>query len=175
MPMNKSDYAVVIGIKAYPAFDGDGPLEGPENDAEAFHNWVKSQAGGNLPPENVELIISSQYTPPATLPDDATPMIHDAQRAFESLQERAEANAAKGKGLRAGRRLYIYMAGHGFAPRDDQTALLMANATRSRVGPVYHILGQYTAHWFFKSKYFEEVILFMDCCREVYPVMGLNM
>jgi len=99
----------------------------------------------------------------------------DVQRAFERLQTKAEKNEANLKGLQVGRRLYIYMAGHGFAPRDDQTALLMANATRDRTGPVYHILGQYTADWFFKAKYFEEVILLMDCCRELYPVMGLNM
>jgi hypothetical protein len=175
MAKNVKDYAVIVGIRTYPAFDPDGPLQGPENDAKAFADWVKSPAGGNVPAKNVQLIVSSKYTKPATTPESARPMVNDVQKAFEKLQAIAEANAASGKGLRTGRRLYIYMAGHGFAPRDDQTALLMANATRSRVGPVYHILGQYTADWFFKSKYFEEVLLFMDCCREVYPVMGLNM
>lgn len=177
MAKNDKDYAIIVGIKAYPAFDPDGPLEGPENDALAFRDWVISPTGGNVPndKEHVVLIVSSDYKPAATEIEDARPMVMDVQRAFERLQLKASKNADKGKGLQVGRRLYIYMAGHGFAPRDDQTALLMANATRDRTGPVYHILGQYTADWFFKAKYFEEVILLMDCCRELYPVMGLNM
>lgn len=177
MAKNDKDYAVIIGIKSYPDFDRDGPLEGPENDALAFRDWVISPTGGNVPDdkEHVALIVSSKYQPPAAIADDARPMIMDVQSAFEKLQNKAEENAGKGKGLQVGRRLYIYMAGHGFAPRDDQTALLMANATRERTGAVYHILGQYTADWFFKAKYFEEIILLMDCCRELYPVMGLNM
>jgi uncharacterized caspase-like protein len=177
MAKNDKDYAVIVGIKSYPYFDADGPLEGPENDARAFRDWVTSPTGGNVPndKEHISLIVSSDYVPPATTPDDARPMVIDVHNAFEKLQNKAEDNANKGNGLQVGRRLYIYMAGHGFAPRDDQTALLMANATRDRTGAIYHVLGQYTADWFFKAKYFEEVILFMDCCREVYKVMGLNM
>lgn len=175
MAKNDRDYAVVVGIKTYPAFDKDGPLEGPENDARAVYDWLISATGGNLPKEQVALIVSSDYAPPAAGPNDARPMINDVHRAFEDLQDKAEQNAKNKKGLQVGRRLYIYMAGHGFAPRDDQTALLMANATSDRTGAIYHVLGQYTANWFYKAKYFEEVILLMDCCRENQKDMGLNM
>jgi len=175
MAKNDKDYAVVVGIKTYPAFDKDGPLEGPENDARAVYDWLTSTVGGNLPKGNVTLIVSSDYDPPATEPSDARPMIVDVQKAFEVLQDKAEENARNMKGLQVGRRLYIYMAGHGFAPRDDQTALLLANATSKRTGAAYHVLGQYTANWFFKAKYFEEIILLMDCCRENQLHMGLNM
>jgi Caspase domain len=175
--MNDKDYAVIVGIKSYPDFDADGPLEGPENDALAFRDWLISPTGGNVPndEEHIALIVSSNYNPPAKTAEDAKPMVADVQSAFERLQNKAEENEKNNKGLKVGRRLYIYMAGHGFAPRDDQTALLMANAKRNRTGAIYHILGQYTADWFFKAKYFEEVILLMDCCRELHPVMGLNM
>lgn len=177
MAKNNKDYAVIVGIQTYPAFDPDGPLEGPENDARAFYEWVKSPAGGNVPDnkEHISLFVSSDYGPPFATLEDAKPMAQDIQKAFERLQNKADANDAKGDGLQVGRRLYLYMAGHGFAPRDDQTALLMANAARNRTGPMYHILGQYTADWFFKAKYFEEVILLMDCCREAQTIQGLNM
>ena len=49
----------------------------------------------------------------------------------------------------------------------------MANATPERVGSTYHVLGQYTADGFFKARCFEEVFLFMDCCREVFPRAGI--
>jgi Caspase domain len=177
MAKNDKDYAIIVGIEVYPAFDPYGPLKGPENDALAFRDWVISPTGGNVPndKDHVALIVSSDYKPAPQTPDEARPMVMDVWNAFERLQNKAQQNANNGEGLQVGRRLYIYMAGHGFAPRDDQTALLMANATRDRTGPVYHILGQYSADWLFKAKYFEEVILLMDCCRELYPVMGLNM
>src|SRR5262245_55141594 len=130
MAKNDKDYAIIVGIEVYPAFDPNGPLKGPENDARAFRDWVISPTGGNVPndKDHVVLIVSSDYKPAPKTPDDARPMIMDVHSAFERLQNKAQQNADKGKGLQVGRRLYIYMAGHGFAPRDDQTALLMANA-----------------------------------------------
>lgn len=174
MPQNEKDYAVVIGIKDYPAFDGVNPLKGPENDARAFYNWLISKKGGWLKKENVALIVSSEFGAPFQNPKTARPVVNEIQGAFEDLQDKAAANQAKGDGYQVGRRLYIYMSGHGFAPTFEETGLLMANATPERAGATYHILGQYTADWFFKAKCFEEVFLFMDCCREVFPVQGFN-
>ena len=76
------------------------------------------------------------------------------------------------EGLRVGRRLYLYMAGHGCAPILDESVLLMANATRRRAG--YHIPGKPWANWFYRAGYFDEILLFMDCCRENYPQAPLN-
>ncbi|MDQ3749882.1 MAG: caspase family protein [Acidobacteriota bacterium] len=174
MPQNDKDYAVVIGIKDYPAFDTDNPLTGPENDARAFHDWLISADGGDVPSANVELIISSKFGPPFADAKSARPIVNEIQIAFENLQDIAARNEATGDGYRVGRRLYIYMSGHGFAPTFEETGLLMANATPERVGATYHVLGQYTADWFFKARCFEEVFLFMDCCREVFPVQGFN-
>jgi hypothetical protein len=70
-----------------------------------------------------------------------------------------------------GRRLYIFLAGHGFSPSGDEAALLMANATRGRT---YHVPGRPYANWFLRAGFFDEVILFMDCCRERYPQAPLR-
>ncbi len=174
MPQNDKDYAVIIGIKDYPAFDTDNPLTGPENDAQAFHDWIVSPDGGDVPPANVELIISSKFSPPFADARSARPIVNEIQSAFEKLQDIAARNEANGDGYCVGGRLYIYMSGHGFAPTFEETGLLMANATPERVGSTYHVLGQYTADWFFKARCFEEVFLFMDCCREVFLVQGFN-
>jgi uncharacterized caspase-like protein len=115
--------------------------------------------------ENGELKIYTLFSPS----DDAKPTEDLIRKSAESLRK-----GAKKTGY-IGRRLYIYMAGHGFAPRDDQTALLMANATKINVGPPYHWLANYTADWFYKSGYFDEIILFADCCRVDVPLPGLNM
>ena len=172
--MPENDYGVVIGIKDYPAFDAHNPLLGPENDAQDFYNWVTKPNGGGVPIHNVKLILTRDYGPPFPTPGAARPMVMDIQSAFEDLQTLAERNEKAGNGYRVGRRLYIYMSGHGFAPTVEDTGLLMANATPDKVGAIYHILGRYTADWFFKARCFEEVFLFMDCCREVFTVQGLN-
>jgi hypothetical protein len=161
--MAKNDWAVVVGVRLYPGLTN---LDGPENDANAFHNWLVSSAGGDVPAEQIALILSSQF-PPAGLATHAEPTNLRVQQAFEDLQDVAEANAKAGNGHRVGRRLYIYLSGHGCAPRFDDAALLTANATQLRPG--YHILGKLYANWFLRSNFFDEAVLFMDCCRESYP------
>jgi hypothetical protein len=74
-----------------------------------------------------------------------------------------------------GRRLYLYFAGHGVAPQEWQTALLMANAEEGCTGSMYHWLGEYTAEYFRQAGYFDEVLLFMDCCRDIRSIQAPNM
>ncbi len=189
--MNAEDYAIIVGLQDYPGLDdpanGQPPLAGPENDAEAFRNWVISSAGGDVPdgqngtPNHVTLILSRNYNnPPFTSVFDAKPVAADVENAFRRLRKQSEDNAAAGRGLRVGRRLYIFLAGHGIAPETygdkngQEAALLMANVERSNVGASYHIPGAYAATWFCRNTCFDEVFLFMDCCRESALVQGLN-
>lgn len=170
--MAKDDWAIIVGIQSYPAFDtADERLRGPDNDARAFRDWLVDKNGGSVPESQVILIATSNFNPPFSSPEVAKPTEEFIRKAIEDLQKIADQNPTG----RIGRRLYIYMAGHGFSPRGDQTALLMANATKRNVGPPYHWLGNYTAEWFRRAGYFNEVILFMDCCRDPYTVPALNM
>jgi hypothetical protein len=77
---------------------------------------------------------------------------------------------------RTGRRLYIFLAGHGCSPGLDlygleESALFMANAGSGYWG--YHIPGRYYALWFIASAFFDEVILLMDCCRDQYSQLRI--
>lgn len=161
--MAVDDWAIVVGVRLYPSL---GDLDGPENDATAFHDWLISPEGGDVPASQAVLILSSQYAP-ATVPSQAEPTDLRVRQEFERLQDEADKNAAANKGKRVGRRLYIYLSGHGCAPRLNDSALLTANATKTRPG--LHILGKLYADWFLRSNFFDEAILFMDCCRESYP------
>ena len=167
--MATTDWALSVGVRIYP---GLGDLDGPENDAGAFHEWVTSPAGGDVPAAQAKLILSSQFGPPFPSPKDAAPTPGQIQRFFEDLDDLATANDQKGEGMIVGRRLYLYFAGHGFAPTSTETALLMANATRTRVS--HHIPGRSYADWLYRAGYFKEVLLFMDCCRESYPQVPVN-
>ena len=163
--MGKHDWAIVVGIDTY--FDSTlPPLKGPENDARAFHQWVISSDGGNVPEEQAFCILSSAFPRPFASAADARPTVNEIVARFDEIRARAAANAEKGGGYRAGDRVYLFFAGHGFAPshRQDQTALLVADADTA-TSQLTHVLGTYMADTLYHLKLFDEVFLFMDCCR----------
>lgn len=183
----ENDFAVVVGLQHYPAIDdpanGKPPLSGPENDANDFYKWVRSPEGGNVPEHNAKLILSSQYDP-VTAADflQAKPAELDVVAAFEKLKNASMDKQAKGFGSVIGRRLYIYMSGHGISPTPfgtriaKETGLLMSNADPNNIGAArYHVPGTYTATWFCENDCFEEVFLFMDCCRDNVIVPSSNL
>mgnify|MGYP001557821908 CR=1 FL=1 len=157
--MASDDHAVVVGITRYP---GLNTLEGPERDANAFRDWLVRPQGGAVLPDHVQLILSSNYTAAARVTDEH-PEPADVVRALEHLMD-----AGEQLGGRAGRRLYLYLAGHGFSPGTSvhDAALLMANAVLRRPR---NVPGRPIVEHLKAGAYFDEVVLVMDCCRDSYP------
>jgi len=146
-----ADHAVVIGITRYPDL---GNLQGPELDALDFAKWLEHDAPQTLPKENIRLVLTSKF------PNDLRkPTTEQVDEAFTEIVD-----LPLGPNGLAGDRLYMYMAGHGFSPTIEDAALLMANAAKGKTG--FHIPGRPYANWFRRAKRFDEVVLFMDCCRE---------
>jgi hypothetical protein len=173
--VGKDDWAIVVGIKNY--FDPNlRGLEGPETDAAEFHRWVVADEGGGVPPGQATLIRSSDYGPPFLAPEKAMPTAEIIKAACDHLLAVASENESKGLGRVVGHRLYLFFAGHGFAPthRDDLTALLTAEASVADAH-LSHVLGPYMADFFWRGKFFEEILLFMDCCRELMDCAQLYM
>jgi hypothetical protein len=160
------DWAVVVGIKNYADPDLAG-LQGPENDAREFYDWVVSATGGAVPEAQAKLILSSDY-PPFTTVANAMPTADVIKHAFDHLRSLADENENKGLGRNVGRRLCLFFSGHGFAPsqHDELAALLTAEASVAGA-QLTHIVGSYMADFFWRARYFEEILLFMDCCRSV--------
>ncbi len=168
--MRQNDYAVVVGIAHYPLFHAD--LGGPVNDARHFVEWLvtaEDQGGAGIPEEHVTTIVV-----PVSAPDpnhlkaadglDPLPVVENILAAFESLREKVQNLHREGG---SEERLYIFLAGHGFSVDTEQLGieepvLLMSNAKQ---GFWPHFAGHYCAEWFVKSGLFQEVVLFMDCCR----------
>ena len=152
-------YAIIVGIKY--ADQELNTLRGPENDAASFYEWVVSPDGGGVPDDDRHrsLILSSRF-------DGAVePTADRVVGAFEALDRLAGDNAEAGRRRHVGKRLYIYLAGHGFAPSnlDEETGLLVADAKSGDYQQ--HVLGRWCAQWAYKAYYFDEILLFMDCCR----------
>jgi hypothetical protein len=156
--MAGDDHAIVVGIADYPKLD---PLSGPENDALDFAAWLQDANGGALPAGNIDTILSSDPLP-AGVPPSPHPTMDKLDAAFERLIEASELNGGHG-----GRRLYVYLAGHGCAPTINEVGLLSATASQLRIGD--YLAGRLYADWFRQAAFFDEVVWFMDCCRENYP------
>jgi hypothetical protein len=163
--MNPDDYAIVVGIRDYPHF---GPtnqeprhLQGPDNDAVAVYDWLTDPAKGGVPKAQATLIRSGLFNPPGAPALQSQPQKQAIINAFDDLENRAQANDLAGNGLRVGRRLYVYMSGHGFAPRRKEGAVFVADATRQRTN---HVFASRWLEWFYNAEYFSEFVLWMDCC-----------
>jgi hypothetical protein len=146
---NEFDYALVVGINDYANFD---PLAGAVNDARNFVSWLESPSGGDLLPESIELIVS-----------DGTygePRRDQVENTILPLIDRYRTS-----GL-IGRRMYLFLAGHGIDVGDlEDCGLVMADATS--IATDRTVPGRRLATAFKHSHAFNEVVLFMDCCREL--------
>ncbi len=156
--MAKTDYAIVVGLSHYPAFE---TLDGPVTDAEDFYQWLIDKGGGDVPVRQVKKIVSKPLKKKIGV-TTGRPSSDDIESFFVGLEDIANKNQKKGNGRQVGRRLYIFLSGHGFALTPG-AGLLAANASITR--PKFHVSGMDWANLFAMGMWFEEILLFMDCCR----------
>ena len=150
------DRAIVVGIDHYRNLDPSVTLTGACNDAELFASWLVDPEGGGLEPANIRKFVSSSVGP-------ARPLRDELEDAAASLINEAS-NAPAG---RLGRRLYLYFAGHGVTARNrsDEICLIMSNARMP--SPLFSIPGRLLTASIQMTSAFDEIVLLMDCCREV--------
>lgn len=159
--MGAEDHAILIGISRYPELGEGGQsadLQGPGNDVDAVRAWLLDPKGGGFPNDgNIHVIKSSAATSAA----DAHPTADELELALSTLDGVAQANKQAGRGMRVGRRLYLFMSGHGFSPARQRGCLFSANA-KERMSFNVHATGW--LNWLQDSGYFSEFVLWMDCC-----------
>lgn len=156
--MAQTDHALVVGLSHYPAFPA---LDGPVTDAEDFYQWLIDKSGGDVPARHIKRILSKPSRKKVTV-TAGRPTAQEIEEFFFRLEDIADRNERKGDGRCVGRRLYVFLAGHGFALTPG-AGLLAANASLSR--PKFHVPGLDWANLFAAGLWFEEILLFMDCCR----------
>lgn len=142
MANTDEDYAIIIGIDRYEAFK---PLQGASADARAFESWVRDRA--KVPDSNVQVLAE---------PDELRPM-SAIKEAFVRL-----AVASDDGSKRVGRRLYIFLAGHGAGTDIDRSGLFASD--HRNITPNL-LSATDVANLFVRAALFDEVLLFMDCCR----------
>jgi hypothetical protein len=148
---NDQDYAVVVGINAYPQLR---VLRAAVGDATKFAEWLQLPNGGGLPEKNVRLIVSAETLP--TEPLDAKPIQEDIDKALRDF------GVEKNQWI--GRRLYFYFAGHGIGPNFNNVGMLMAHAAMVRLN--YNIGLQNYLDYCHEHVLFDELVFILDCCRD---------
>lgn len=155
--MSDTDHALVIGIDRYPELgDNQSPLDlrGPGNDADIMAAWFESQ---NV---NVLAKIKGDMNGGA-----ANPTRQQIETELKRIGWMSRMNALAGRGPAVGRRLYIYLSGHGYSPARRRGCIFTADASSTFSDHVY-ISGW--LDWFSDAGYFREFVLWMDCCMTRY-------
>jgi hypothetical protein len=171
--VNADDHAVVIGIRRYwdAALDGSSwvtNLNGPDNDADAVAEWLRQPDGGGLPAANINAVRSADLPDPFTNEDSAGPHQRAVEQAFDEV---AELNRTAFEGRYAGRRLYVYVSGHGYARQRDEAALVTAEAKRAR--PLNVLITSWM-DWLWDAGRFKEYVLWVDTCATRVPLTFLK-
>jgi Caspase domain len=165
MAANPDDHALVIGIGRYAdvAAAWISDLQGPVNDAMGMAAWLREEGGGGLPAGNVREVLSPNPFDPGTAEPHQT-MIMTALNDIAQLAKGAY------KGQYAGRRLYVYVSGHGWANRRNEAAVVTAEATLAQ--PL-NVLVTSWVDWMLLAAPFEELVFWGDTCATRVPLTKL--
>jgi hypothetical protein len=171
--VNAHDHAVVIGIRRYWDAAPDGSswvtnLNGPDNDANAVTEWLGQPDGGGLPAANISTVRSADLPDPFPDEGSAGPQQRAVEQAFDNV---AELKRTAFEGRYTGRRLYVYVSGHGYARQRDEAALVTAEAKRSR--PL-NVLVTSWMDWLWDAGRFKEYVLWVDTCATRVPLTFLK-
>jgi hypothetical protein len=166
--MPRDDYAILMGISHY-ADPGFPPLQGPPRDVARFHQWLIDPKGGDVNPNQITSIVSPA-SPANVNPDQTPPTFNDFQSTFKQLITGGGNNIQ----YHSNSRLYLYFSGHGFCEYQNampHAAIYAANASR---WAHYNIAGTLFALWAKEAAVFGEIVLVMDCCRDVEATKTLS-
>jgi hypothetical protein len=160
--VRKRDYAIIVGVTRYPKLSLEGApadLKGPINDAKKMRDWIESDDGGGVPPSQVKYVI--RESPVAATPD---PTRDAVVQAFVDMYAWCypDGNEQAPK-MPLGRRLYVYVSGHGLAADLDNGALLCSNSSNNG----YSTVAPYAAIKAFRQMgFFEEFVVWFDGCMD---------
>lgn len=159
---NPHDHALVFGIGRYIGTAAGWPtdLRGPDNDAAAVAAWLSRADGGGLPPENVRVVCSADAPNPFQ-DGRGEPDQEQVVKAFKEIAQLPKEYLDEDKRQYAGRRLYVYVSGHGWATRSRQAVLVTAEAVKER--PVNVDITSWTDQ-LTEAAQFQQIVLWADSC-----------
>ena len=156
-----SNWAVVVGIDRY--WSDGAHLRGAVRDALSVRDWLLDPAGGNVPPENLQLVLAPGPSSPPLDPELAQRPVGTKANITLAIDNLIQLSGGKGE------RLYFFFAGHGLTARvsnRDESALLATDFTRVNTD---HSIALRSLWEFFETTQFDDQFFFVDACRNVPP------
>ena len=149
------NWAVVIGIDKY--WTEAACLKGAVRDALCMRKWLLDPAGGNVPEENMALLLTPL--------EGKDPGVEDGEATNEGIVK-AIADVLKRSGGE-GERLYFFYAGHGLTARinqRDESTLVAADFSDILTT---NSLALRSLWEFFETVQFKDQYFFVDACRNM--------
>lgn len=150
------NWAIVIGIDEYDRVEWR--LSGAVADAVRFRDWVLLEDGGNVPSDNLRLLLGRRADDPGTEPATPAPTIDNIVTAINEVLTKSGGS---------GEKFYFYFAGHGITARiahRDEDALLTPGFDELHT---YHSLALRSVTEHFETTQFEDQFFLVDACRNV--------
>lgn len=172
--MAEQDRAILVGISRYRDPAQFPPLDGPLNDVQRVWDWLTTDQ--QVHPSHIySLVTDSKLLEPAPAGGwPANTVWSPTREGFSQLFTGVTFDET-GKPVKREGRLYLYFSGHGFSLDDDETpsaALFSAdnfgNIHSNLAGTVYALAVK-------RARLFKEVVLIMDCCRDVFGNYSYNL
>ena len=155
-----ANWAVVVGIDRY--WSEAAHLKGAVHDALAMREWLLDPAGGDVPADNLQLILAPGPNSPA--PEAGVEWVLGTKaNIIVAINDLMQLSGGKGD------RLYFYFAGHGLTARvsnRDESALLATDFTSINTDNSIALRSLWE---YFETTQFEDQFFFVDACRNVPP------
>lgn len=132
-------------------------LSGAVNDALAMKEWLLDTSGGNVPNQNLFLLLNHDNRP--GMPPSRKATVQNIGDAILEVTRRYRGN---------GERLFFYFAGHGLSTIYDYTivpAICPSDFNGSFPGRTTISINSITNY--FKTQQFQEQFFFFDACRDI--------
>lgn len=166
--MAADDYAILVGISRYRDSDKYPTLDGPLNDVERVWTWLTDKVtGGQVPEDNIKRLTTPEAL--LQLPKVGWPKETEwvpNREAFSKLFRQVALDDT-GEFVRRNGRLYLYFSGHGFSQLADEVTRAALYSADNYGKAHTNLAGTLYADAVRRAKLFKEVVLLMDCCRDV--------
>jgi len=152
-----ANWALVIGVDQYWA--PEACLRGAVRDALEMRSWLLSSAGGDVPTENLFLLLSPTPDSPEFDISNVAPASRD--NIVLALDDLLQASGGQGE------RFFFYFAGHGATARIDfsnQDSIVPTDFTPRLTAKAIPLRSIFE---YLQASQFQEQFFFVDACRNI--------
>jgi hypothetical protein len=151
-----ANWAIVIGVDRY--WTERASLKGAVRDALRMREWLLDPAGGNVPAENMTLLLSPLE---GKEPDGVEFVEATRSQTVTAIEDLLKRSGEQGQ------RLFFFYAGHGLTARvsnRDENALVAQDFSQTLTDNSLALRSLWER---FETTQFEDQFLFVDACRNI--------